>query len=226
MSDTDLALSVRAKMLGVLLRDARQSAGRTIKECAEQLGLTPGAYTAYESGEKSPSLPELELLAYALEVPLNHFFGQTTLVAQTDQRPPAPDAAVLELRDRMIGARLRQARLAAKLRLKEFAERLGIASGLLSAYEYGEKAVPLPDLEVMVNRLGLNVEDFLEPEGVVGEWESARRLFERFKALPPELRDFVVNPVNEHYLRLAQRLSQMPADQLRAIATSLLDITY
>lgn len=226
MTDTDLALSVRAKILGVLLRDARQSAGRTAKDCAEILGLSPAGYAAYEAGEASPSLPELELLAYALQVPLSHFFGQTTLAAQTTQRPAAPDPAVLELRDRMIGARLRQARLAAKLKLKDFAERLDVSASLLSDYEYGQKAVPLPELEVIINRLGLTVEDFLEPEGVVGEWESAHRLFERFKRLPPDLRDFVVNPVNEHYLRLAQRLSQMPAEQLRTIATSLLDITY
>jgi hypothetical protein len=60
----------------------------------------------------------------------------------------------------------------------------------------------------------------------VGEWESARRLFEHFKTLSPELRAFVVNPVNEPYLRLAQRLSQMPAEQLRSIAAGLLEITY
>jgi hypothetical protein len=44
--------------------------------------------------------------------------------------------------------------------------------------------------------------------------------------LPPDLRDFVTQPMNEHYVRLAQRLSQMPTDHLRAIATGLLDITY
>jgi transcriptional regulator with XRE-family HTH domain len=165
-------------------------------------------------------------MAYALDVPLTHFWGQATLAAQTQQRPPAPEAAVLELRDRMIGAKLRQARLGARLKLKEFAEMLGVSAGLLSDYEFGHKPVPLPELEVIVNRLGLSLEDLLEPGGVIGEWESAHRLFERFKQLPPDLRDFVVNPVNEHYLRLAQRLSQMPAQQLRAIATGLLDITY
>lgn len=226
MSETETALDVRAKMLGVLMRDARQYAGRTVKECAEVIGVTPAQFNGYESGAKSPSLPELELLAYFLEVPLAHFWGATTLSEKAETRAQVPAPAVLEIRDRLIGAKLRQARLAAKLKLKELADELGISSGLLADFEYGQKSVPQPELEVIVNRLGLSLEDLLEGEGQVGEWESAQRLFQRFKDLPPELREFVVNPVNEHYLRLAQRLSQMPADQLRAIATSLLDITY
>lgn len=226
MSEIDTPLDVRAKMLGVLLRDARLHAGRPARECAEALGLTPAAYAAYEAGDKSPSLPELELLAYLCDVPLAHFWGQTTLAAAPDRRPAPPDPTVLELRDRMIGARLRQARLANQTKIKDFAQALGVSAGLLADYEYGRKAVPFPELEVLAGRLGLNLEDLLEPQGVIGEWESTQRLFERFKQLPPDLRAFIVNPVNDSYLRLAQRLSQMPADQLRAIATGLLDITY
>lgn len=44
--------------------------------------------------------------------------------------------------------------------------------------------------------------------------------------LPKELVDFISNPVNRQYLLLASNLSRMPADQLRRIAESLLDITY
>jgi hypothetical protein len=36
----------------------------------------------------------------------------------------------------------------------------------------------------------------------------------------------VAEPGNEHYLHLAQRLSQLPTQQLRAVATGLLEITY
>lgn len=225
-SELDTALDVRAKMLGVLLRDARQYAERTAKECAEAMGVTASIYNAYESGDQSPSLPELELLAYLLQVPLSHFWSATILAEKTDEQLPLPTPDITELRDRMIGAKLRQARLDAKLTLKDFASQLDVTSGQLSAYEFGEKPLPLPELEVICSRLGLAVEDLLEPAGVVGEWESAQRLFERFKQLPPDVREFITNPMNEQYLRLAQRLSQMPVDQLRSIATGLLDITY
>jgi transcriptional regulator with XRE-family HTH domain len=226
MSDHSAALDVRAKMLGVLMRDARQHAGRTAKECAELLGVKPGVYNAYENGAKSASLPEIELLAYFLEVPLAHFWGNTALTEKPDQRPQVPAPALTELRDRMIGAKLRQARTTDKLKIKEFAADLGISAGLLSAYEFGQKPIPLPELEVIANRLSLKMDDLLENQGVVGDWESAQRLFERFKQLPSDLREFVVEPVNAPYLRLAQRLSQMSAEQLRSIAAGLLDITY
>lgn len=226
MDETALALNVRAKMLGVLLRDARQYAERTAKECAEVLGVTPAAYGAYEAGEKSPSLPELELLAFFLDVPLTHFWGQTTLSEKPAGAAAVPPPTMLELRDRMIGARLRQARLDARLKLKDFADALGVSAAVLSDYEFGQRPVPLPELEVIVNRLGLDLEALLEPQGVVGEWESAQRLFERFRQLPPDVREFVVNPVNVQYLHLAQRLSRMPAEQLRSIAAGLLEITY
>lgn len=227
MSDYDTALDVRARLLGVLLRDARLYAGKTVKDCAEVLGVTPATITAYENGDKSPSLPELELLAYFCDVPLAHFWGTAALSEKEEQqRASVPPPAILEIRDRMIGAKLRQARQNARLKLKEFAAELGISPGALTAYEYGERPLPLPELEVIINRLGLTVEDVLEPHGVVGEWESEHRLFERFKRLPPELREFVTEPINEHYLHLARRLSQLPTEQLRAVATGLLEITY
>jgi transcriptional regulator with XRE-family HTH domain len=224
--DIETPLDLRFKMLGVLLRDAREFAGRQPKECAEAMGVSTVTYNAFEHGEKSPSLPELELLAYFLDVPLTHFWGHVAISEREEQRPAAPGPEVAELRHKMIGAKVRQARTNANLRSKDFAAELGLSVGLLASYEFGQTPIPLPELEVILNRLGLQMEDVLEASGVVGEWESAHRLFERFKQLPPDLRDFVTRPMNEHYLRLAQRLSQLPVDNLRTIATSLLDITY
>jgi hypothetical protein len=77
----------------------------------------------------------------------------------------------------------------------------------------------------VAGRLGLPVDHFLEREGPVGQWESAQRAADRLHELPPELRDFIAHPASEDYLRLAQRLSQMPVGQLRLIAESLLEIT-
>jgi transcriptional regulator with XRE-family HTH domain len=221
------AFEMRAKMLGVLLRDARLTRGKTARDCAEAIGCAPSVYNKYETGERSPSLPELELLAYFFAVPVNHFWGDQVL-SQTQPKDvhEFPANSMTALRDRIIGAQLRQTRLAARIRLKDLAAELGISTGRLSAYEFGQVPIPLPDLEVLAGRLGLPVEHFLEGQGPVGEADSTRRAFERFKQLPTELREFVSQPINESYLRIAQQLSQMPADQLRGIAASLLDITY
>jgi hypothetical protein len=44
--------------------------------------------------------------------------------------------------------------------------------------------------------------------------------------LSPDMRDFILNPTNTLYLRIAMLASALEADQLRLIAETLLDITY
>jgi transcriptional regulator with XRE-family HTH domain len=224
MSDSRAAQALRAKIIGVLIKEARLSARKTGKECAEAVGCPPAVFTAYEQGQRCPSLPELELLAFFLEVPPEHFWGDRSL-AETKAEGPSVQA-VMRLRDRIIGAELRQARTAAKLKVKDFAAGAGLSSGRLSAYEVGEKPIPLTELEVITDRLGISVKDLLEEHGKVGEWESVHQAAERFRQLSPDLRDFISQPANESFLRLAQRLSAMPTDQLRQLAESLLEITY
>jgi transcriptional regulator with XRE-family HTH domain len=224
MSNPQSAQALRAKILGVLMKEARLAARKTGKECAEAMGCLPAVFTAYELGQKSPSLPEIELLAYFLDVPPSHFWGDRSL-AETKTAAPSP-AAVIRLRDRIIGAQLRQARIATKARLKAVAEAAGLSSSKLTAYELGEKAIPLPELEALVARLGLSLDDLLEAHGRVGDWESTQQTVERFRRLSPDLRDFISQPANEGYLRLAQHISQMPTDKLRSLAESLLEITY
>jgi hypothetical protein len=43
--------------------------------------------------------------------------------------------------------------------------------------------------------------------------------------MPSELQSFVVKPINQPYLELAQRLSEMSVEKLRAVAEGLLEIT-
>ena len=227
MSHRADALAMRAKILGVLLRDARLAVGKSIKECADILGCPVSAYTAYELGHKSPSLPELEIVAFSLDTPLSHFWGNTILSeAEKSEAARLPRDELTTLRDRIIGAQLRKARTSAKIRLKDLAGELGLSSARLSAYEFGERPIPVPELEALVARLGLSTEDLLETQGPVGEWDSTRRAFERFQKLSPDLREFFTQPANESYLRLAHRLSQLSTEKLRGVAEALLDITY
>jgi transcriptional regulator with XRE-family HTH domain len=218
---------MRSKIIGVLLKDARQVRGQSLETCAANAGCPVATLQAFENGEASPSLPELELLAYVLDVPLTYFWGTTALSQQrVAERPALPAAELTSLRHRIIGVLLRQARQAAKLEAADVAASVGLTAAQLNAYELGNVPVPLPELEALAARVGVPMEYFLEAQGPVAEWDSAQRAFERFRQLPPELREFVSRPVNESYLRLAQRLSQLPAGELRGIAASLLEITY
>jgi len=219
-------LEFRAKILGVLLRDARQAAGKSAKDCAARLGCTPGVYGRYETGKKAVSLPELELLAYFFNVPLSHFWGHETLSDGRGEVVDHESAELLALRHRIVGVQLRAARAKAGLSIKELSAAAGIPAGRLSAYEFGRKPIPIPELEALAGALGQTVEDFLPEAGPIAEWAAGRREFEQFNQLPAEVREFVADPMNESYLRLAMQLSALSVERLRGIAEGILDITY
>ncbi len=220
------SLALRAKIIGVLLRDARLAAGKNLKECGAVLGLTSGAYSAYEFGKKALALPELELLAYYLDTPLTHFWSDDIKSEKAERASEVNTTELIKLRQRIIGAELRQARQAKGLSQKELASAVGVPPGRIKAYEFGQHPIPIPELETMGWVLGLTVDHFFEKQGPVGEWDTQRRAFENFQHLPPEMKEFIGRPANESFLRIAMHLSALSTAKLRALAEGLLDITY
>jgi transcriptional regulator with XRE-family HTH domain len=77
--DMQAQITIRAKKLGILIRDARIASRRSTKECAAAIKVTNGVFKAYEEGRKAPSLPELESLVYYLELPIDHFWSNKSL---------------------------------------------------------------------------------------------------------------------------------------------------
>ncbi len=224
MPDVD-AVTLRRKIIGVLLQGARMKSGRTRKECADVLGCPPGLIAAYEEGRKDISLPELELLAYFLGVPVAQFWSGEDEIVEPPTLPPV--GQLVALRQRIVAVLLREARLKAGKSLADMAAVLGCSPRRISEYERGQRPIPLAHLELLGEHLGVPVSYFLdEGIGTIGERELNDRLFEQFKALPEDVRQFVVQPMNVMYLRVAMRLAEMPASQLRGIAEGLLEITY
>jgi transcriptional regulator with XRE-family HTH domain len=218
-------LALRNRIIGLLLRDARERAEKTKRECALALGVSTGTITAYEEGRKAISLPEIEVLAYVLDTPVSHFWEHDPDFEAEEEPPPLQE--VLALRHRIVGALLRQARLEADVSQKELAEVLGCSGSTISSYEFGKRPISLAELELLAQHLRLPLEHFLDnQEGPVGEWERQQETYEQFLELPREIQDFVALPVNIKYLEVAIKLSQMPVGGLRAIAEGLLDITY
>ncbi len=227
MSDEQAAPTPRGPQVGALMQDARTVRSQSAAACATALGIAPDHYEQYERGEGAPSLPELELLAYFFDVPVTYFWGDQALSSQpAEARAALPAADIAALRHRIIGVQLRQARLTAGLTPEALAAELNVTPAELAGYETTGQPMPLPVLTAAAGRLGLPIEHFVEPHGPVGEWDVTQRAIERIRQLPPELREFVSQPVNENFLRLAWQLSAMPVDKLRGIAASLLEITY
>ncbi len=219
-----IAITIRAKKLGVLLRDARLNAGKTQKECGNAIGLTSKKIASFEKGLSSPSLPELETLAFFLDAPLDHFWGDTSISLESTFDRSNLDK-MISLRRRIIGAKLRMARQDAGVSMKSLSERVGISTGMLRLYERSERPIPLPELEFMLQELNMTIDEFRDQAGPVGQWVSKEKAIQQFLELPAELQDFVSKPINQPYLELAQRLSKMSVDKLRSVAEGLLDIT-
>lgn len=219
-------ITLRMKKLGILIRDARLASRRTAKECAAAINVTNGVFKAYEEGRKAPSLPELETLVYYLELPINHFWGSEALSDEPSRVEELDLPRLTGLRDRMIGALLRQERMDASVSLKYVSEESGISTSRLKHYELGEHPIPLPELEVLLKILGGQIETFFDQGGPIGQWMNQQSATQQFLELPFELQTFVCQPVNRPYLELARKLSEMSKDKLRSVAEDLLDITF
>jgi transcriptional regulator with XRE-family HTH domain len=220
------AISIRTKKLGLLIYDARVAARRNIQECAQVLGISEDIYLKYEKGISSPSLPEVEILAYYLNIPLDHFWGRHSLSEDLTGHEITHGERLVLLRQKMIGAVIRQVRTNANLSPKELADRTGEPEADLRAYELGEKPIPLPVLEVIISVIGSHIEYFIDDRGPVGKWHSQRDSINKFLELPPDLQEFVSKPLNRPYVELARKLSELSVDKLRAVAEGLLEITY
>ena len=207
------------------IRDARLVSGKSLQDCAEAVGIDLIDFEAYEWGEKSPSLPELELLAYFLDIPLEHFWGRVTLMNSDKPGKKFEPRQLVSLRQRMIGVMIRQTRLEKGFSLESLAKQVGISPEDLQGYELGENSIPIPVLEALANALNRPLREFQDRYGPVGVWSSRQRAVKDFLEMPIELQAFVSKPINRPYLDLAQRLSEMTVDKLRAVAEGLLEIT-
>jgi transcriptional regulator with XRE-family HTH domain len=211
-------------MLGVLLQDARKKVRRNPREAAEAIGMRTAQLLAYEAGKRSITLPELEALAYTYDIPIRFFLHGAQFLT-SERREKIDLSRLANLRQKMISTKLRQLRAEKNIRLGELAGKTGLSIGRIKSYENGFRAVPLVDLEILSSALDAEVDYFLELHGTVGEWELDRESENQFRQLPSDIRRFAAKPIHEPFLRLAMKLSELPAGRLRDIAEAILDIT-
>lgn len=218
-------ITIREKKLGLLIRDARMAARRSVKECADAIGVKPGVFRAYEEGRRAPALPELEALVFFLKIPISQFWANETVSDAPEPLTYEDVTRLIALRQRMIGALLRQERTNTNMSIRHLSAETGFSQSRLKAYELGERAVSLPELESILAVMGSRVENFFDQSGPVGEWMTGQQAMQKFTSLPVEVQEFVCQPVNRPYLELAMKLSSMSRDKLRSVAEGLLDIT-
>jgi transcriptional regulator with XRE-family HTH domain len=215
---------IRAKKLGVLIQDARLKKGKSIEDCARAVGIPEDEMTAMETGERPPTLPELEILAYTLEIPLEHFW-ENTILSNDGSEKQVDLEEIKQVRQKVIGALIRKERIGALLSIEQLAEKAGIEVATMEAYENGDQAVSLPELEFIAQLLNSSIAAYEDQESQVGGWFVEQRSMQEFLMLPKKLQEFVGKPLNRPYLELAVKISELKAEKLRALAEGLLEIT-
>jgi len=215
---------LRGKMLGVMIADARTNAKRTVEDCARLLNVEPSIIQAWEFGDAIPSLPQLELLAYYLDVHVSHFWSQKTLQSEQDNKGHS-QAQYIELRQRMIGALLQQAREEKNLSIEQLAEITQIDADRIQHYEFGNLEIPMHELSVLANEVNKNMSYFLESESYIGELLRIREEWKHFLDLDETEREFAANPLNIGFIQIAMLFSKMPVEKLRKVAEGMLEIT-
>lgn len=224
MNNHSQYVQIRTKKIGLLLYDARLSAHKTIEEVSSKTGIAVEQITAFEKGQISPSLPEIEVLAYFYNLPVEHFWGNQIIqksALETDKWKQ-----LLALRRRLIGANIQKFRKEKELSSGTLAEKANLPAERLQQYERGELAVPVPELEIIARAVNKQIDDFYDQQGLIGKWRLEQKEIEKIKSMPDDLRDFVSKPINLPYLELAVRLSELDVNKLRLVAEGLLEITY
>ena len=189
------------------------------------MGVSTEEFQSIERGKTAPSLPQLEALAYYLDVPVEHFWSNKVL---TDNKALdlTTNLTLRRLRDRYLGTRLRQLRTEASLTPQALAEKTSLPAETIEQYESGRVSIPLPDLENLVRALNTRIEDVFDQSGPIGDWRTKSENVRSFLDLAARYQQFISKPVNLPYLDLAIRLSDLSVDRLRAIAEGILEITY
>lgn len=221
-------IKTKNRILGLLMHDAREANGKSPAECANIMEVDEATYLKFEQGRQAPTLPQLEVFSYYLQVPIAYFFGS----AEAIQKPSVEDELkgripeLLMLRQRIIGVRLKQLREQASLTVAQVTEQTGLSEEQILAVEQGLKTLPVNELEMLAHAIKANLDDLIDNHGAIGSWLRRQEEFEALSELPPDLRAFVLKPINISYLELAVKLSELDVHRLRIIAESILDITY
>jgi transcriptional regulator with XRE-family HTH domain len=224
--DNQTLIKLRTKKLAILMLNARQVSKRSQEECADFLGIPLEQYQAYENGLQAPSLPELESFAFFLDIPLNHFWGKEALAVNKEDEAKSTFKSLRQLRNRIINARIGLEKTQADLSNEGLAEKTGIASDTLNKYEKDNQPIPLPQLEILAQTLGIPIEIFFDQKGPAGQKRTDQEQLKALKEMPEELQRFICQPVNRPYIELAHRLQGLSVEKLRSIAEGLLEITY
>lgn len=233
-------MTIKAKKIGLFLRQARENRRLSVEDCAYWLGLSSEEYTNIESGDLLLSLPQIESLAYYLDWSFDSLIEGNTLASPQEKPNASTNQELLGLRDRIIAVALKQHRQSQGRSVEDLSSAAEISAAELTSYEEELQPIPYLHLESLLSALKVSTNEFFAQSGPLSLQHQLAQTSaaadelsttpvlqsQALDGLSDDVLAFISKPVNRPYLELAMRLSKMEADKLRAIASSLLEITY
>jgi transcriptional regulator with XRE-family HTH domain len=213
------AVVLERKIIGVLIRAAREREHRTSKEVALRLGISQARLRQYEMGGREISLPELENLACFLEVPTSFFLNDETLARREPAVPPAEEE--VRARRGLIATKVKQARLDAHKSEQECAQAIGRTVARQKRYEAAQIDIPITDLERLARFLNVGMNYFLR-DGLALKAGGELPDPELWCRLPPEIRALIMDQNSLPFLRIAAKLRDLPPSKLQELGEILL----
>lgn len=211
------------KGLNKKIKSIRKTLQMSLHDCAKILGTTTERYLAFEQGEESLSLPELEILAYYFGIPIMEcLHGQLQINARFSLLQNANRSAYIKLREKWIRSRLALETENRGIVLEELAETLDITRSDLTGYKTGEMPIPLDHLQKICAYFNLPLEDFF-PD--LNEFEGQRSLKPAAGRWNPEFPNGQPSKDDNEriYNQLLEALKEIPEDNQAEIAKVILD---
>jgi len=199
---------------------SRTACGKSLKSCADILGISGAKYRKYENGELIPTLPELETLSFFLHVPFSSLLADEKSRSDATAQRIDPDNInhLLQIRNSVIGTLLQIEREKKGSTYKEISEQCDIPINRLKRYESGLQGIPLPELLKIARSLSIDPGIFFDENSPLSSWQDEQSRIASFKDIPDELKDFISDTSNRPYLILAQNLKAMNKADLEAMA--------
>lgn len=215
------SLNFSCEHLAECLTIGREASGKTAAECSQLLGIPASRLRGYESGKFIPPLPEIEALSYIYNVPLRALFDPQILPKYIHNPDTEQLKQLLLIRQEIIATRLQLASEKSGKNQSEIAKSAQIPVSRLKKYGRGDLAIPMTDLISIAKAIGLELNELLDTESPLGDWQTAQENAKRFNDLPEEIRSFALSADNQPYIAFTQRIKELGMENLAHLSESI-----
>lgn len=206
------------------IKQVRTRKQHAIHQCAMILDISKENYLKFESGEKPLSLPEIELIAIYLGIPLQNLFDEdpvkddSLLVLQDEVQP-----IYRNLRQKMIRAKLNAEKAKKGISLEELHQTTNIPLQTLTFYENGDLPIPIHHLMQICDVLSLSMEAFINKEITSDKRVKHQSRRPNWEQEYPESENKNSFSAGEAHSPLEIAISMLPIEDQAAIAKTLLE---